>query len=74
MEYQRLELNCNASKGCNLQNYEWFKIDSEAALSTVEMWTAWMNLNLYNSNRLDAFWEINLFKAERLLNLDAFHQ
>jgi hypothetical protein len=74
MEYRRLELTCNAGKGCNLPHREWFEIDSKHALLTVERWTRWMNLNPYLSNRLDAFWEISLFEAEQLPNLDAFHQ
>lgn len=74
MEHRRQELICNAGKGCSSHHLEWFEIDSKVALSTVERWTAWMNLNPYNSDRLDAFWEINLFEAEQLPNLDAFHQ
>jgi hypothetical protein len=74
MEYRRHELSCNAGKGCNMSHREWFEIDSKHAILTVERWTRWMNLNPYVSNRLDAFWQINLFEAEQLPNLDAFHQ
>lgn len=74
MEHRRQELTCNDGKGCNSRHFEWFEIDSKQALSTVERWTRWINLKPYVSDRLDPFWEFNLFEAEQLSSLDAFHQ
>lgn len=74
MEHRRYELSCNAGNGCNFFHQEWLEIDSTRATLNVERWTSWMNLNPYVSDRLDAFWEFNLFEAEQLPNLDAFHQ
>jgi hypothetical protein len=72
---QRREVHIyNEGKGGSWREREWFEIDDTLALLTIERWRAWMNLNPYSSNRLDAFWEINLFKAEQLLDQHAFHQ
>lgn len=57
-----------------MRHLQWFEIDDTLALLTVQRWTEWMNLKPYISGRLDAFWETNLFEAEQLQNLDAFHQ
>jgi hypothetical protein len=73
-EQRRRELTCNAGKGCKSYHREWFEIDDNLARLTIQRWTAWMDLKPYHDDCLDVFWEIKLFEAEQLPNLDAFHQ
>jgi hypothetical protein len=66
---------CNNGNGCRHRHTEWFEVNKDVAVLTVQRWTEWMTLNPYRGDRLDVFWEANLLEAaERLPTLDAFHQ